>query len=164
VRGTAYDGFGALRLLYFAPISLVEWNDVSLPEWPVVAEGEGTQGERWFLRAGGSPEDYSSMIETVHPGGRRDEGGMGGPALYPGQLLNVYVGRADQGPLRVVVRADPRVQRLCFRSELGEQCDMLHYSAHDSDVGLNLFAILLPWTTGVAAMRGLDPEGRVLTD
>jgi len=137
---------------------------MSLSELPVVAEGEGTQGERWFLRAGGSSEAYFSMIETVHPDGRRDEGGMGGPALYPGQLLNTYVGRADQGPLRVVVRADQRVQRLRFQSERGEQCDMLHYSARDSDVGVNLFAILLPWTTGVATMQGLDAEGQVLTD
>lgn len=164
LRGTAYDEFGARRLLYFAAVPVEEGNVVSLPEWPVVAEGEGTQGERWFLRAGGASEDYYSMIETVHRDGRRDEGGMGGPALYPGQLLNTYVGRADQGPLRVVVRADPRVQRLRFQSELGEQCDMLHYSAHDSSVGVNLFAILLPWTTGVAAMQGLDAEGQALTD
>src|SRR5215831_5234759 len=91
---------GSLPELAFSPnLSLVrldvhrgvgyregEW--MSLSELPVVAEGEGTQGERWFLRAGGSSEAYFSMIETVHPDGRRDEGGMGGPALYPGQLLN----------------------------------------------------------------------------
>jgi hypothetical protein len=129
----------------------------------VVAEGEGTRGERWFLKAGGSSEDYSSMIETVHRDGRRDEGGMGGPALYPGQLLNTYVGRADQGPLWVVVRADPRVRRLRFQSRRGEQCEMLS-CAHDPAVGVNLFAVLLPWTTGVAAMQGLDADGRVLAD
>ena len=77
-----------------------------LAELPVVAEGETTRGERWYLRAGGSPETYDSMLETVHADGRRDQGCMSGPALYPGELLNVYLGRADQGPLRVVVRSD----------------------------------------------------------
>jgi hypothetical protein len=28
---------------------------------------------------------------------------------------------------------------------------------------VNLFAILLPWTTGVTSMQGLDAEGQVLT-
>jgi hypothetical protein len=129
---------------------------------PVVASGETARGERWFLKAGGSAEDYYSMVETVHRDGRRDEGGMGGPALHPGHLLNVYTGRADQGPLRVVVRADPRVRRLRFQSERGERCEMLA-SARDQAVGVNLFAILLPWTTGVTSIQGLDAEGQVLT-
>jgi hypothetical protein len=135
---------------------------MSLPELPVVASGETARGERWFLKAGGSAEDYYSMVETVHRDGRRDEGGMGGPALYPGHLLNVYTGRADQGPLRVVVRADPRVRRLRLQSERSERCEMLA-SARDQAVGVNLFAILLPWTTGVTSMQGLDAEGQVLT-
>jgi len=133
-----------------------------LPEVPVDARGETARGERWFLKAGGTDEDYYSMVETVHRDGRRDEGGMGGPALYPGHLLNVYTGRADQGPLRVVVRADPRVRQLRFRSERGERCEML-VSARDQAVGVNLFAILLPWTTGVTSMEGLDDDGQVLT-
>jgi len=79
-----------------------------------------------------------------------------------GCRLNVYTGRADQGPLRVVVRADPRVRQLRFRSERGERCEML-VSARDQAVGVNLFAILLPWTTGVTSMEGLDDDGQVLT-
>ncbi len=133
-----------------------------LPELRVVARGETARGERWFLKAGGSAEDYYSMVETVHQDGRRDEGGMGGPALYPGHLLNVYTGRADQGPLRVVVRADPRVRRLRFRSERDERCEML-VSARDPAVGVNLFAILLPWTTGITSMQGLGDDGQLLT-
>jgi hypothetical protein len=102
------------------------------------------------------------MMETVHRDGHRDEGGMGGPALYPGHLLNVYTGRADRGPLRVVVRADPRVRRIRFQSERGERCEML-VSARDQAVGVNLFAALLPWTTGVTSLQGLDDGGQVLT-
>jgi hypothetical protein len=140
----------------------MEEDEMPLQELPVVAEGETTRGERWYLRAGGSPEAYDSMLVTVHADGRRDQGGMGGPALYPGDLLNVYLGRADQGPLRVVVRTDPRVQRLRLRSERGERCDMLAPSAHDPAAGVNLFAVLLPWTTGVTSMEGLDAGDQVL--
>ena len=140
----------------------MEEGETPLRELPVVAEGETPRGERWYLRAGGSPEAYDSMLVTVHADGRRDQGGMGGPALYPGDLLNVYVGRADQGPLRVVVRTDPRVQRLRLLSERGAQCDMLAPAAHDPAAGVNLFAVLLPWTTGVTLMEGLDADDQVL--
>lgn len=134
---------------------------MSLPDLMVVAEGDATGGERWYLRAGGSVADYYTMLETAHPDGHRDEGGMGGPPLYPGELLNIYTGRADQGPLRVIVRADPRVRRLRFQSEMGEWCDILP-SADDPSVGVVLFAILLRWRTGVVSMQGLDDDGQVL--
>jgi hypothetical protein len=141
----------------------MEEGEMPLPELPVVAEGETTRGERWYLRAGGSPKTYDSMLETVHADGRRDQGGMSGPALYPGELLNVYLGRADQGPLRVVVRSDPQVQRLRLQSERGARCDFFAPSAHDPAVGVNLFAALLPWTTDVTSIQGMDADGLVLT-
>lgn len=137
--------------------------EVQPGELPVVAQGDTTRGERWYLRACGSPEAYDSMLQTVHADGRRDQGGMSGPALYRGELLNVYTGRADQGPLRVVVRADPQVQQLRLQSEKGEWCDLLAPSAHDPVVGINHFAALLPWTTGVTSIQGIDADGLVLT-
>jgi hypothetical protein len=65
-----------------------------VPGLTVVAEGETAHGERWYLKAGGSAHDYYTLLETIYPDGHRDEGGMGGPAIYPGNLLNVYTGRA----------------------------------------------------------------------
>jgi hypothetical protein len=141
----------------------MEEGEMPPPQLPIVAEGETARGERWYLRAGGSPEAYDSMMETVYADGRRDQGGMGGPALYPGDLLNVYIGRADQGPLRVVARTDPRVQRLRLQSESGEGCDMFAPSAHDTAAGVNLFAMLLPWTTNVTSIQGIDADGQALT-
>jgi len=132
------------------------------PGLTIVAEGEEPGGERWYLKAGGSAENYWTLIETVHPDGHRDEGGMGGPALYPGRLLNVYTGRADRGLLRVIVRADPRVQRLRFQSQMGEWCDIL-CNAEDTAVGVTFFAILLPWKTDVMSMQALDADGRALS-
>jgi hypothetical protein len=52
-----------------------------MPELTVIARGEGPGGERWSLRGGGSAADCYTLLETVHPDGQRDEGGMGGPVL-----------------------------------------------------------------------------------
>ncbi len=132
-----------------------------VPGLTVVAEGETAHGERWYLKAGGSAHDYYTLLETIYPDGHRDEGGMGGPAIYPGNLLNVYTGRADQGPLRVIVRADQRVRRLQFQSGQNERCDLL--PATDAPaVGVTLFAVLLPWTTGIASIQGLDADGQTV--
>lgn len=82
------------------------WREEPIPaqDLTVVAEGDAPGGARWYLKAGGSADDYYTPLQTVHPDGRRDDGGMGGPVLYPGRLVNVYTGRADPGLLRVIVR------------------------------------------------------------
>jgi hypothetical protein len=85
--------------------------EMSLPELTTVAKGDLPSGQHWILQAGGTREDFYTFLETVHPDGHRDQGGMGGPQLYPGRLLNTYSGH-DRGPLRLIVRADPRVARL----------------------------------------------------
>jgi hypothetical protein len=36
-------------------------------------------------------------------------------------------------------------------------------SVRDRAVGVNLFATLLPWATGVTSIQGLDDDGQVLT-
>jgi hypothetical protein len=135
---------------------------VPLPDLTVIAEGDAPGGEVWYLRAGGSAENFYTLLETVHPDGSRDEGGMGGPLLFPGRSLNVYTGRSDEGPLRVVVRADQKVRRLYFRSGAGEWCD-LPPVADDADLGVTFFAILLPWATGIASMQGFDADDRELS-
>ena len=127
----------------------------------VIAEGESVAGERWYLKAGGSADDYYTMLETVHPDGRRDEGGMGGPVLYPDRLLNLYTGRANPGLPRVIVRADPRVRRLRFRSQRGERCE-IRPVADDAELGVTVFAILLPWETGLVSLEALDADDQVL--
>jgi hypothetical protein len=135
---------------------------VAMPELTVVAEGDAPGGERWYLKAGGSAGDYYTLMETVHPDGRRDEGGMGGPVLYPGRLLNVYTGRADPDLLRVIVRADRRVRQLHFESERGERCAMLLPTVDETGLGVTFFACLLPWETDIASLQVLDADGRVL--
>jgi hypothetical protein len=136
---------------------------VEMLDLAVIATGETSAGERWYLKAGGSADDYYTMLETVHPDGHRDEGGMGGPVLYPDRLLNFYTGRADTGPLRVIARADQRVRQLRFRSQRGEQCEM-RPAAADGELGVTLFAILLPWDNELASIEALDADGQVLEE
>jgi hypothetical protein len=103
------------------------------------------------------------MLKTVHPDGHWDEGGMGGSALYAGQLLNVYTGWADDGPLRLIVRADPRVWRLRVQLARGRSRE-LRAAADDRAVGVMFFAALLPQTRAVDAIQGYDLSGRPLPD
>jgi hypothetical protein len=132
-----------------------------MPELTVIALGTGPGGERWYLKGGGSAADCYTFLETVHPDGHRDEGGMGGPVRYPGQLLNVYTGQADRGPLRVIVRADPRVRRLRCRPPAGQWHDLLPVAA-DAELGVTYFAALLPGTASLDYLQALDADGRPL--
>lgn len=131
------------------------------PELEIVAEGDLATGEHWILRAGGSATSFSSMLETVHPDGHRDTGGMGGPVLPAGQLLNTYTGGSDRGLRRVLARADLRVARL--RLEL-RNSPPLHLDpvGHNPNLGVVFFAALLPRTVELAAAVALDAQGHVL--
>jgi hypothetical protein len=95
-----------------------------LPDLAVLAEGDLPTGQHWILRAGGTSTDFYTFLETVHPDGHRDEGGMGGPPLSPGSLLNTYTGGSERGLRRVVVRADPRVARVRVHLASGEPLDL----------------------------------------
>ena len=46
------------------------------PDLAVLAEGDLSTGEHWILRAGGTSTDFYTFLETVHPDGHRDQGGM----------------------------------------------------------------------------------------
>jgi len=136
-----------------------------MPDLPIVAEGENARGERWYLKAGGSPADYYTMLETLHPDGRRDEGGMGGAPLYPGSRYNSYTGRADDGPLRVIVRTDPRVRRLrlSIRTTRDETLDLVPL-AEDTEAGLAFFATLPPQPAELLSIQGFGADGEPLPE
>jgi hypothetical protein len=44
---------------------------------------------------------------------------------------------------------------------MGERCD-LPPVADDLAVGVTFFAVLLPWTTGLVSMQGLNADGQVI--
>jgi hypothetical protein len=72
-------------------------------------------------------------------------------------------GRADDGPLRVIVRTDPRVRRLRIHLAKDEWCDLLP-CGEDPAVGVTFFAVLLPGTTAVDSMQGFDADGQELSE
>jgi hypothetical protein len=137
--------------------------DAPFPDLAVVAEGALPTGERWTITAGGTSRDYYTFLKTTHPGGRSDEGGMGGPPLYPGSLLSTYTGAADQGLQRLLVRAGHSIQRLHLELSTGESRDLLPVGTDDA-VGLTFFATLLPRTVTVTQLSGLGPGGQVVEE
>lgn len=132
-----------------------------LPSLAVLAEGSLPTGQRWALRAGGTSADFYTFLQTIHPDGHRDEGGMGGPPLYPGSLMNTYYGRSDRGMLRVLVRADPRVARVLVQLGGGEQL-YLRPVAERPDLGLVFFAALLPLSDILASVVAIGADGQPL--
>jgi len=86
------------------------------PDLVVLAEGDLPAGQHWILK-------------------HRDEGGMGGPPLYPGSLMNTFTGGSDRGLRRVVVRADP---------------------------GVLFFATLLPRAEGLVSVTAVGADGQML--
>jgi hypothetical protein len=134
---------------------------VAGPDLAVIAEGDLPSGERWILRAGGTSGEFGTFLETIHPDGRRDQGGMSGPPLWPGSIMNVYTGGTDTGPRRLVVRADQGVTRVRVQLADGERLDLPPVAALP-DAGLAFFATLLPRTAALVCVTAIAASGQVL--
>lgn len=134
---------------------------MTMPELTVVAQGTLPTGERWEVRAGGTDQDYYTFLRTVHPDGRQDEGGMGGPKLPAGDIITTYLGRADGGLLRVLARTLPVIYWM--RLELGSgEVRVLTPVGHDGARGLSFYAVLLPPDQTVTALLPLNLKGEVI--
>jgi hypothetical protein len=133
----------------------------------IVGEGNAPGGARWQVMAGGTAEDYLHSWKVIEPDGTWDGIAVGGPALpTDGRLAEVYsgaknIGRPDQEPLRVHVRADPRVRRLHLVSRDGDECDALPV-ADDHEVGVTLFFVATTWMAGLRSVQCFDADGRPL--
>ena len=134
---------------------------MTMPELTVVAQGTLPTGENWAVRAGGTDEDYYTFLRTVHPDGRYDEGGMGGPKLPDDAMASIYIGQADGGLLRVLARTNPFI---CWmRLELGSgEVRVLTPVGHDGPLSLSFYAALLPPAQTVTALLPLNPKGEVI--
>jgi hypothetical protein len=126
-----------------------------------IAAGDLPSGEHWILRAGGPAADFGTFLETIHPDGRRDEGGICGPLLWPGSLMNVYTGGTESGPRRIVVRADPRVALVRLHLASGERLELLPVATMP-DPSLAFFATLLPRTAALVSVTAVDAGGHAL--
>ena len=126
-----------------------------LPDLAVVAEGDLPTGEHWVVKAGGTADDYYTLLETVHPDGHRDAGGMGGPPLYPGRSLNTYTGGDDRGLRRIVARTGPQVRWLRMELASGEVREL---EPVGSDTARGLRAARQPKTSSSAQRSTQTPS------
>ena len=131
------------------------------PDLVVLAEGNLPAGQHWILKGGGTRDDFYTFLETIHPDGHRDEGGMGGKLLNERSLMNTYTGGADQGLRRVVVRADRRVATVRVELASGELLDLPPVATR-SDLGVSFFAALLSQAEGLVSVTAVGADGQML--
>ena len=88
-------------------------------------------GVQWAVTAGPDPAGGLYTFVTRTRGQARATSGMGGPALYPGQLINTWIGQADGTPPFVLVRAAPEVDRVTVVLASGDRRELALSSVID---------------------------------
>lgn len=104
----------------------------------------GESGDvRWTVSAGPDPAGGLYTFVSRTRGHADATSGMGGPTLYPGQLINTWIGRADGTPPFVLVRAAPEVERVTVVLASGDRRELALSSVID-EFGLRFGAAPLP--------------------
>ena len=140
-----------------------------MSERQTVARGQYGDGLSWLVwaqreaRDDGQPDaELTTMIRVTDASGRvLREGGASGPALSPGQLMNVSTGGGDEGPYCILARVDPGIRRVAVTTEAGEVMDMPVYDAPDFPE-VRFAVLLVPRDLRLAAVTGHGPDGREL--
>jgi hypothetical protein len=108
-----------------------------------VLSGTVEGGLRWVVVASGDQDDVSTMLH-VYRGRQQIAGsGFGGPALYPGSVINEWRGQADDLPFFVMARVSPRVDRVVATTTTGTEI-VLAMSPPVERFGLRFAAAALP--------------------
>lgn len=111
---------------------------------------EGAHGDMtWQVRVHGDDAELSSMLYLYRGTKMLDGGGMGGPPLYPGELVNESRGYSDQSPWQIMVRTHPDVTSVVATTERGARLDV------------PLSQVIQPWGLrfGVAILDDGDAPG-----
>ena len=126
--------------------------------------GSGTVRDvHWTLEAGGDDEGYWTGLEVRGSGEYLCSGGMAGPKLWGHDLICCYGGRSDEGPLGIVVRANPTVMNVLVCTVAGEESELLPCGEGIID-GLR-FYLGFAWPHkplgefGLDRLRALDDDG-----
>lgn len=137
----------------------------------VIAEGRYGGGLSWLVWAqrqpfgGAQPGAHGllSMIRVTSADGRvLHEGGGAGPALYPGDLMNVSTGGSGEGPYCLLARVHPSIRRVELATAAGESLDVPVYdSAGFPEV--RFAALLVPRELRLAFVAGLGNSGEELS-
>jgi hypothetical protein len=136
-------------------------------ERQVIAEGTYGDGLSWLIWARRQtsrdvqpgPDELLSMIRVTSADGRvLYEGGGGGPALYPGQLMNVSTGGGDEGPYCLLVRVHSDIIRVELVTAVGE---IMHVPVYDSArfPDVRFAALLVPRELHLGSVAGFRDSG-----
>jgi hypothetical protein len=139
-------------------------------ERQVIAEGTYGAGLSWLIwaqwRSSGDAElgadELLSMIRVISADGRvLHEGGSGGPALSPGQLMNVSTGGSDEGPYCLLARVHPDIGRVELVTAAG---GIMHVPVYDSArfPDVRFAAVLVSRELTLGSVAGFSHSGEEL--
>ena len=124
---------------------------------------EGRHGDlTWQVKASGDDSDFMTMLHVYRAGRLLAASGMGGPKLYPSELINAWRGRTDQLPYFVMVRADAAVERVVAVTQHGWEIELALSPVIAPD-DLRFAATGLPDGDAPARLRVVSKAG-ALTD
>lgn len=130
----------------------------------LIAEGSVPDlGATWQLWTSGTRERCSSRVRVLDRSGVTIlGGGMAGPTLYSGDLLNVYVGRNDEtGPTVVLARLDRSVARLVLETEPAASREVPLYDG-PADLDVSLALVFVDRGERLLRVRAFDAGGHVV--
>ncbi len=134
------------------------------PPLATVAQGVSVRGERWEVKARGTREDCYTFMYIELPDGRKTGGGgLGGPALWPGKLLNCSVHWSGTDVHYIVGRVHPTVKRLNL--EFASNCPGgidLEPVGESAKFGVAFVAEVLPVSLELVNISAWDEEGRCI--
>ncbi len=126
----------------------------------VVLDGLCEQGYQWQVEAGGTDDDFLTMMSLMQDGERLGSGGIAGPKLYPDSVINEYRGLRDSLPYVIVARTAPRVDRVVVTTDRAMDIE-LALSEVVTEFGLRFAAAVLPDGHGPHSIRA-EAQGQLL--
>lgn len=126
----------------------------------VVLSGISDQGYRWLVEAGGSDDNFLTMLRMFDNDRSIFGGGMAGPKLYPGSVIHESRHRKDQLPYVLVARTAPQIDRVVATTDLGQEI-VLPLSEVVEQFGLRFAAAVLPDGHGPGSVRA-ESQGQVI--
>lgn len=125
-----------------------------------VLSGVSDQGYQWRVEAGGTDDNFLTMLRMTRDGQLVFGGGMAGPKLYPDTVMHESRHRKDDLPYVIVVRTAPGVDRVMVTTNLGLEIE-LGLSAVNVQFGLRFAAEVLPAGHAPGSVRA-ESQGQVL--
>jgi hypothetical protein len=124
--------------------------------------GDGIQWVIWARRDEPRQDDLLSMIRVTDAGGRiLHAGGVSGPPLYPGHVLNVSTSGSEEGPRALLARVSREVARVELRSHDGPAQDVPLYDSADVPE-VRFAALLIPRDMPLESVTAFGADGKEL--